>query len=126
MPSDPALTCDEVAVLLADAADGAVSLGARARGHVDECLRCQAEAAQYRKLLRALRSLRTDLVDPAPGLLTELSASLDEGAGRRAGRSRTYGRRVAYVGAAAAATAAGVGGAIVLASRTRRRLPLAG
>jgi hypothetical protein len=36
------------------------------------------------------------------------------------------GRRVAYVGGIAAATAAGVGGAIVIATRTRRRLPMAG
>jgi hypothetical protein len=35
------------------------------------------------------------------------------------------GRKVAYLGGLAAATAAGVGGAIVIASRSKRRLRLA-
>jgi uncharacterized membrane protein YccC len=123
--SDQLVTCEQVADELSGAADGTVSLSASARRHVETCLRCQAEAAQYRKLLRALRGLRGQLVEPAPGLLAELLDSLESG-DRRAVRSRLTGRRAAYVGGLAAATAAGVGGALVLASRTRRRLPLAG
>ena len=38
-----------------------------ARRHVERCLRCQAELVQYRKLLRALQRLRTEVLDPAPG-----------------------------------------------------------
>ena len=53
-------------------------------------------------------------------------AALEEAGERRALRSLLNGRRVAYVGGIAAATAAGLGGALVLASRSRRRLPLAG
>jgi hypothetical protein len=112
--------CDAVAELLAEAADGSVLLDRPARRHVDSCLRCQAEMVQYRKLLRALRNLRTEVLEPAPGLLAEILAGLEEAGERHAVRSLLRGRRIAYVGGiAAAATAAGAG-AILLASRSRR------
>jgi hypothetical protein len=111
---------------LSDAADGAVLLDAPARAHVEQCLRCQAELVQYRKLLRALRAMRTELLEPAPGLLPEVLANLEEAVERRALRNLLRGRRAAYVGGLAAATAAGAAGAIVLATRARRRMPLAG
>lgn len=120
------MQCAEVADLLSDAAEGNVVLAAPARLHVEHCLRCQAEVVQYRRVLRAMRAMRTDVLDPAPGLLAEVLSALEQAGERRALRSLLHGRRVAYVGGIAAATAAGVGGAIVIASRTRRRLPLAG
>lgn len=122
------MRCEQVADSLAEVADGTVLLPADAREHVEHCLRCQAELVQYRKLLRALRSLRTDLLEPAPGYLPELLAMLEAESERWSTRMLLSGRRSAYLrGLAAAATAAGVGGAIVLASRTRRpRFPLAG
>jgi hypothetical protein len=40
-------------------------------GHVSECLRCQAEAAKYRTLLRYLMQMRSQLV-PAPAGLVEV------------------------------------------------------
>jgi hypothetical protein len=113
-------SCAEVSALLSDAPDGRVSLGGPARRHVDACLRCQAEAATYRRLRRELRALRAEPLAAPADLLADLLEALPEG------RARRTGRRVAYVGGLAAATAAGVGGVIVLASRTRRRLPLAG
>jgi hypothetical protein len=118
--------CDELGDRLAAAADGTVALDGPSRRHVEHCLRCQAELVQYRKLLRALRTLRTDLLEPAPGLVPEILASLEEAGERRALRSLVSGRRVAYVGGLAAATAAGAAGVIVLTSRNRRRLPVAG
>ena len=125
--SETLLTCEDVVERLSDARDGALSLDPDARRHVEGCLRCQAEALQQRKLRRALRGLRHELSAPAPGLLDELLTAVDTDAERRAGRLGVHGRRVAYVGGlAAAATAAGVGGAVVLVTRTRRRLPLAG
>jgi hypothetical protein len=112
--------CEAVAELLAEAADGSVLLDRTARRHIDTCLRCQAEMVQYRKLLRALRNLRTEVLEPAPGLLAEILAGLEEAGERHAVRSLLRGRRIAYVGGiAAAATAAGAG-AILLASRSRR------
>jgi hypothetical protein len=122
--AEPAVTCDQVVELLSDAHDGTLSLTPAARAHVETCLRCQAEAVQYRRLRRGLRGLRADLVEPGPAMLSELLVAVTEGAERRVVRARINGRRVAYVGGIAA-TAAGLGGAIVLA-RTRRRLPLAG
>ena len=112
--------CDAVAELLAEVADGTVLLDRTARRHVDSCLRCQAEMVQYRKLLRALHNLRTELLEPAPGLLADILAGLEAAGERHAVRSLLRGRRIAYVGGiAAAATAAGAG-AILLASRSRR------
>ena len=37
------------------------------------CLRCQADLVHYRRLLRTLRTLRTDVLEPAPGLLRRSS-----------------------------------------------------
>lgn len=120
------MRCEQLSGSLADAAEGSVLLDGPSRAHVEHCLRCQAELAQYRKLLRALRALRTEVLIPAPGLLPELLLHLEQAGERRAIRSMLTGRRVAYLGGIAAATAAGAAGAIVLATRSRRRMPLAG
>jgi len=121
-----ASTCEEISVRLSDVAEGAGSLDAESRAHVDRCLRCQAELVQYRKLLRALHALRVQVIEPAPGLLPDILAAIEEAGERRALRELLDGHRVAYLGGlAAAATAAGVGGALVIASRSRRRLRLA-
>ena len=80
---------------------------------------------QYRKLLRAMHSLRTDVVEPAPGVLAELLASVGEVGEHQAIRSLINRRRIAYAGGIVAATAAGVTGAVVLAVRSRRTGPTA-
>ena len=114
------MQCDEVAELLTDVAEGGRLEDRRARRHVESCLRCQAEVVQYRKLLRTLRTLRTDVLEPAPGLLADILANLEEAGERQAIRSVLSGRRIAYLGGLAAATAAGAAGALVFATRTRR------
>ena len=121
------MRCDDLSGRLGDVASGSLVLDDADRRHVDQCLRCQAELVQYRRLLRTLRALRTEVFDPAPGVLADVLAGIEELGERRAVRSLLSGRRAAYVGgiAAAAATAA-AGGAIVIASRSRRRFPLAG
>jgi hypothetical protein len=114
--------CEDLADALAGLADGGELRDRRARRHVEGCLRCQAELAQHRKLLKALRTLRTEVLAPAPGLVAEVLASLEEAAEGRAVRSLLEGRRVAYVGAIAvgsAAAAAGLGVAWVLARRSK-------
>lgn len=114
------MRCEEISDRLAEAADGSVLLDRSDRRHVESCLRCQAELVQYRKVLRALHNLRTEVLEPAPGLLAEILAGIEEAGERHAVRSLLRGRRIAYVGGiAAAATAAGAG-AILLASRNRR------
>jgi len=119
--------CDQVADRLPQIVDGGERAAPAVLAHVDSCLRCQAELVQYRKLLKALRTLRTDILEPAPGTLTAILASLEAVGERGAMRSLLAGRRAAYVGGIAAATAAaGAAGAIVLANRGRRKMRLAG
>ncbi len=121
------MLCDDIGEVLAATADGSVSLDDAARRHVEQCLRCQAELVQYRKLLRALHTLRTEVLEPAPGLLTDILAGLEHAGERHAVRSMLTGRRIAYVGGIAAAATAGAAGAILLAAKTRKgRVRLAG
>ena len=121
-------TCADLGDRLAAAVTDEGALDREARAHVETCLRCQADLVEHRRVLRALRSLRTEVLVPAPGLVTEVLAHIEEAGERRAIRSLLTGRRVAYLGGLAAATAAaGAAGALVLATGGRgRRLPLAG
>ena len=121
-------SCEALADVLPGVVDGTSSLERSDRRHVERCLRCQAELAQYRKLLRAMQSLRTSPIAVPTGLVTEVIAHLEAAGERRAVRATLTGRKVAYIGGiAAAATAAGAGAAIVLVTRGRKgRLPLAG
>jgi hypothetical protein len=114
------MQCDEIADELAATADGSALLGSDERRHVERCLRCQAELAQYRKLLRAMRTMRTEVLEPTPGLFTDVLAGLEAAGERRAIRAALSGRTAAYLGGIAAATAAGAAGAIVIATRARR------
>ena len=117
-------TCDDVAEQLAGVADGTARLERADRRHVEQCLRCQAELAQHRKLLRAMAALRSSTATPPPGLVSDVLVHLSDAGSRRAVRAALTGRRVAYLGGiAAAATAAGAGAAIVL---VKGRRPLAG
>ena len=113
----PPMRCEELSEGLAAAADGSVLLGRNERRHVERCLRCQAELVQYRKVLRAMRAMRTEVLEPAPGLLADVLANLEAAGERRAIRSMIQGHRAAYLGGLAAATAAGAAGAIVYANR---------
>lgn len=121
------MRCEQIADVLPAAAEGLDALDPAARRHVERCLRCQADAVQYRRLLRAMRVLRTEVLVPAPGLLPEILASLGEAGERRALRGMVRGRRAAYLGGLAAATAAGAAGAVVFTLRSRRsKVRLAG
>lgn len=122
------MRCEAIAESLPGVVDGSARLDRAERRHVEQCLRCQAELAQYRKLLRAMRLLRTDVGTVPDGLVGTILAHVESAGERSAVRATLSGRRVAYLGGiAAAATAAGAGAAIVLVNRGRRgRLPLAG
>lgn len=114
------MRCDDVAVALSESVDGSSPLPRTAARHVERCLRCQAEQAQYRKVMRAMRTLKAQIVEPAPGLLVEILLGIEDDGGRGVIRSILDRHRVAYVAAATAATAATAAGAIVIAARTRR------
>jgi len=122
------MQCDAISDSLAGVVDGDIRLDRGERRHVERCLRCQAELAQYRKLLRAMQALRSDVALAPPGLLGDVLTRLEAAGERSAVRAALTGRKVAYIGGIAAATAAaGAGAAIVLVSRGRKsRLPLAG
>ena len=116
------MRCEDVADLLASGTDVTELTDRRARKHVEGCLRCQAEVAQYRKLLKALRTLRTEVLTPAPGLVGDILSSIEQAGERHAVRSMLQGRKVAYAGGIAVAGVAAAGGAaLVLATRSRRR-----
>ena len=116
------VSCDSVAELLPQVVEHGGAVDAPVIEHVEACLRCQAELVQYRRLLKALRQLRTEVLEPAPGTLTGILASLEAAGERGAIRSLLSGRRAAYVGGIAVATAAaGAAGALVLAHRARDR-----
>jgi hypothetical protein len=135
MPSEPGewarghqVLCEDIAELLPGIVDGDHPADQRILQHVESCLRCQAELVQYRRLLRALHQLRTDVLEPAPGVLTGILAGLASAGEQRAIHSHLRGHRAAYIGGVAVATAAaGAAGAVVLVSRaSRRRMRLAG
>ncbi len=121
------MRCDGLATDLAGAADGSLKLDRGDRRHVDHCLRCQAELVRYKRLLRVTRSLRAEALVPPESLLGDVLAHLESAGDRAALRGAMHGRRAAYLGGIAAATAAGAGAALVLVARGRRaRFPLAG
>ncbi len=121
------MRCEDVAAVLPELIDSDTRhLGVER--HVDSCLRCQAEMARYRKLLRTMQQLRLRTLEPAPGLLAQTLTAIAAEGERHAARSALSGRRLAYAGAiggtAVAATAATA--AVLIARSRNRRLKLAG
>jgi anti-sigma factor RsiW len=115
------MQCDEVARLLPDVVGGEMAVDSGLQRHVESCLRCQAELARYRRILRGLHALRTHYFEPAPGLLAQTLAAIGEAGERHAVRSLLSGRRLAYVGAiGGTAMAAGAATAALLVHRARR------
>ncbi len=83
---------------------GATDVQVRGR-HASSCLRCQAEAARRRRLIRELRALR-DIVETAPeGLVPTVEFGIER-APERTGPVQAAVLRLATAGAVAA-TAAG-------------------
>ena len=121
------MRCDEVTALLPGLVDGEM-VTLDVQRHVDSCLRCQAELARYRRLLRTLATLRTRYIEPTPGLLGDTLAALTDAAENSARRTLLSGRTLAYAGAiGGGALAAGATAALLIArSRKRNALALAG
>ena len=61
-----------MAIALPSILDGGSAAGEMVVEHVGECLRCQAELAKYRKLLRLLNQLRSSRVEPPPGTVDDV------------------------------------------------------
>jgi hypothetical protein len=118
------MRCDEVTVLLPGLVDGEPA-SLEVQRHVDSCLRCQAELARYRRLLRTLAMLRTQYAEPAPGLLGETLVAITDAAEHGARRTLLSGRRLAYAGAIGGGALAATATAALLIARSRRRAALA-
>jgi hypothetical protein len=113
--------CRQAAVDLPQLAAGETTdIDPGSAGHVESCLRCQAELAAYRRILRHLRTMRHDLIDPPPGALAQVLAAI-EAAADEPHSPATWAVRAAYVGGITVATAA-AGAAGVLVWMNRRRI----
>ena len=119
------MRCDEVARQLPETVEG-MPVDLAMQTHIESCLRCQAELARYRRMLRALQQLRTRFLEPSPSLLAQTLAALEEAGERHAVRSLLSGRRLAYAGAIGGAALATAGtAAAVIHARSRRRAAVA-
>lgn len=113
------MLCSTISLELAEIADGSTELVEDSRVHVERCIRCQAELAQYKKILRGLTSLQGEFLIPDDGLLEEILATVQPPATvHKLHRLNHKHRKVAYISSIAAAGAAG---AIVLAARLASR-----
>lgn len=113
------MQCEDITLVLAEAApSGDQALPLSASHHLEGCLRCQAELAQYRKLLRGLASLRSVQIEPDPTLLEEILESLRPPATVLKFRRRD--RRKAILKGVGAAAATGAATAIVAVSKLNR------
>jgi anti-sigma factor RsiW len=121
------MRCDEITPLLPALVDGE-PMHSEVDQHIETCLRCQAELARYRRLLRTLSLLRSRYAEPTPGLLGETLAAITDAAETGARRTLLSGRRLAYAGAIGGGALAATATAAVLIARSRRRsaLSLAG
>ena len=99
-----------------------------AERHVETCLRCQAELARYRRLLRTLALLRTRYAEPTPGLLGETLAALTDAAEDGCPAHAAVGppARVRRRDRRQRAVAAGATAAVLIARSRRRSMRSAG
>lgn len=113
------MSCEAAAPALPALAVGDEPAPAGVRAHVEQCLRCQADIAAYRRMLRVMRALAGEQRDPGPAAVGELLAMLAEASDP----DRAPLRWAVSVGGVAAAAASAAG---VLVWRSRRRLALVG
>jgi hypothetical protein len=118
------MRCEDVAPLLPGLVDGTDETNLAVDQHVQSCLRCRAELARYRKLVRTLELLRTRYIEPTPGLLGDTLAALTDAAERGAIRTMITTRRLAYAGAIGGTAVATAATALLVISRARRRSAL--
>jgi anti-sigma factor RsiW len=94
--------CERVAPMLPAFAAREADLDGAVADHVGHCLRCQAEVARYRRMLRTLRSLRADTAPAPPEILSRLLDDVDEPPGAAPLAVAVLVSAAAVLGAAAA------------------------
>ena len=104
------------AALLATLGQGAAPHPPLAR-HVAGCLRCQAEQARYRRLLRLLAQLRREQAALPPGALASVVDAIGLAAGQRTIEAAASGGRLARPASVAGAVLAAT--VVLLAARSR-------
>lgn len=100
--------CGVVADAMARIVDGSDRADRALVCHVERCLRCQAELARYRRMLRLLHQLRDQRPPVGPGALQQALAGIEARAGTRVVQlalERRSGAQVWLVAAGVAATA---------------------
>ncbi len=97
--------CDSVGGRLPAWVAGEEELDEAARAHVAQCLRCQADVARYKRMLRTLHALRAEPPLDPPAAMAEFLVDF-EGPARRRFVPGPW-TAVALAGVAAAAGAAG-------------------
>jgi anti-sigma factor RsiW len=112
--------CEEVADALPAILDNRRHAGRGVIDHVEACLRCQAELARYRRMLRLLHQLGEESIELPAGALREVLDSVGRAAKRQAIRSALTGRRLAYASGLVGAIAAGIGAVALTRSRSTR------
>ena len=75
--------CRTVAEVIPQFAAGDAEVDGRAVDHIEACLRCQAEVAAYRRILRHLHALHDEGIAPPVGSLAAVLAALDAAADQR-------------------------------------------
>jgi len=82
------LRCRKVRLVLPGYILGEVPLGVRDARHLEQCLTCQAEAAGYRILRKALIEYRDEQVAAPPWFVTRVMSVLDRPVPASGGRAR--------------------------------------
>ncbi|HVB00182.1 MAG TPA: hypothetical protein VNE42_02825 [Acidimicrobiales bacterium] len=95
--------CAEVVNELALVVDKKSSPSRLLLAHLDQCLSCQAELSQYRRLLRMLSELQNESERLPEGMLANLVGGITRAAERRAIRDLLTSRRGIYLFSIAAA-----------------------
>lgn len=113
--------CERFQAVLADLVDREAPFPEGVRAHLATCLRCQAELARYRRLLRLLGQIRAMRPTPPEGVVAEVLSALASEAERHALRSFVRGRRVSAALAAAVALSVALGLAALAAALTMAR-----
>lgn len=118
------VSCDAVSAELPLVVDGSRRPSRAMAEHIQSCLACQAELAGYRRLLRALRSLRDEpVLFPSPELIGETLTALSERLVDRDKRFIDRGKRERWLVACAMVTigvvAVGAGARVARSGRAR-------
>ena len=119
------MQCEQVVELLAGLVDSD-ERNLPVERHVETCLRCQAEVARYRRLLRAMASLRTRYLEPNPSALAQTLAAIENDFERHAVRAVLSGKRIAVVGAIGGTVATAATVAAIMSRNRKRAVRLAG